>query len=235
MSERYFPFTRLGYRCNPFRVATKEEFGALGVLPEGIRPLLEGTASNLQLLGERGRGKTSILLRLLAHFREEGINVAYEYLPPGQRAYSSALDDLDLLLLDEFQRLGRRARAKLILRARSRDRAGLWLIISSHVDAAAAFQSFNKPLETLHLSSLGKSHARKVLERRQEYFSLPDGATARLSDDAFDLLWERYGDDLRAIEAALYEAFQQLLDRQAPSEKHLLEALRVIVVREARG
>jgi hypothetical protein len=234
-SERYFPFTRLGYRCNPFRVATKEEFGVLGVLPEKVRCLSDDPARHLQLLGERGRGKTSILLRLLSHFQRKGLDAAYEYLAPGQRVPTTDLDDLNLFLLDEFQRLNRRARMRLLQRACGRDRAGLRLIISSHTDASTAFRRYNKTLETVRLSSLGKDHARKVIERRLAFFALRDVPAVRMTDEAYKLLWQHYGNDLRALEAALYEVFQQLLDEEAPFEGPLLEAVRAVMALEAQG
>src|SRR5512137_497992 len=74
----YFPFHALGLQCNPFRALTDEEWGDIALLPEELLTL-EPTA-HVQILGERGHGKTSLLMGLAAMGRQQHKKAAYEYL-----------------------------------------------------------------------------------------------------------------------------------------------------------
>src|SRR5712692_10403753 len=134
MRDPYFPFHALGFRSNPFRALTDEEWAAIVVLPEAI---LQAAASggHLQVLGEMGRGKTSTLLGLAEHFRHGGRFVEYEYLPIGQDMFKSPLAGLQVFLLDEVQRLRPDERRRLLAAARG----GLRLILGSHDDLTPLF------------------------------------------------------------------------------------------------
>src|SRR3990172_2500215 len=96
----YFPYYRLGFRANPFRVLDDDEWAEVAVLAPAVLTAASG-ASHLQLRAGRGRGKTSALLGLGAHFPRHGLRAAYEYLPPGETAWHTPPAGLDVLLLDE--------------------------------------------------------------------------------------------------------------------------------------
>src|SRR5262249_26539331 len=104
----YFPFHALGFRSNPFRALTDEEWAEIVVLPPELAAAAaeaEARGGHLQILGDRGRGKTSALLGLAAAQRQAGKRAAYEYLPEGRDSFRTALAGLDVFLLDEAQRL----------------------------------------------------------------------------------------------------------------------------------
>ena len=114
LERAYFPSWRLGYRCNPFRTLTRDEWRELAVLPEGLHTWIDSLPPLTQILGDQGRGKTSALLALEREINQRGWPVAYEYLPPGTKRYTQDSSDLQVFLLDEAQRLSRRSLKKLI-------------------------------------------------------------------------------------------------------------------------
>jgi hypothetical protein len=208
MPEQFFRFYRLGLRCNPFRALTREEWAAVAVLPEALADALEVGFDHLQVLGEKGRGKTTALLALAEHYADAGDRVAYERIPEGKRRFQTSLRDLDRFLLDEAQRLAPRQRERL-LRAAS---GGLRVVIASHDDLSAHFARRGLPLFSVRLEEGStRGHLERVLARRVVYFALDEGAAQTyLTPDAIAALWETFGDDLRGVESLLYEVFQRL-------------------------
>jgi hypothetical protein len=222
MPDRYFPFRRLGFERNPFGALTRDEWAAIAVLPPAVAAALEADPAHLQLIGEKGFGKTTVLLWLAEHFGEAGERVAYERLPEGERRFHTDLGGLDRFLLDEAQRLGGRHRARL-LRAAAR---GLRLIVASHDDLGAAFAQRGLPLATVHLAAaVTRDHLETVLARRLAAFAFDDPPRVSLTPEAVALLWETYGGDLRASELLLYEVFQRLDAPGAITRSSLAQAL----------
>ena len=213
----YFPHRAIGYACNPFRALSIDEEAALAVLPPAVLDAFEGSSAHLQILGERGRGKSATLLGLAAHAESGGLRVAYEYLPEDADRFQADLATLDLFVLDEAQRLGRRERSRLLDAASGK----LRLVVSSHANLSAAFARQRLPLQTIRLGGLGAEHARSVIERRLEQFALGDRPRATLASDAFAWLAATFGDDLRATITLLYEVFQALSEPVAVDAERL--------------
>ncbi len=202
----YFPFHALGLRCNPFRALTDEEWGDIALLPEALLTL--DPAAHVQILGERGHGKTSLLMGLAALGRRQRKKTAYEYLPAGQNKFTTRLAGLDWFLLDEAQRLSRREWGRLLAGALT---AGApRLVVSSHNDVAPLFTSRHLNLGTIHLAAASADHLRALVQRRLTYFALPGGPGIAITSEATDYLHHRFGGNLRAAEHLLYEACQQL-------------------------
>jgi hypothetical protein len=141
MRDSYFPFHALGYRSNPFRALTDEEWADIVVLPGVVIEAASG-AGHLQILGELGHGKTSTLLGLAQQFRRSGLSVAYEYLPIGHDSFTSTLTSLDVFLLDEVQRLRPNERRRLLAATAS----GLRLVVGSHEDLTPLFNRADPPI-----------------------------------------------------------------------------------------
>ncbi|MEP7356005.1 MAG: hypothetical protein ABI847_02040 [Anaerolineales bacterium] len=216
MPNPYFPFHDLGFRANPFRALDDAEWADIVVLPPAALQAAE-TGRHLQVIGERGHGKTSTLLGLGAHLRRAGQTTRYEYLPEQQEAFQSALNGIDVFLLDEAQRLNGPERARL-LRAAPAHR----LILGSHEDLTQLFAAANQPLATLRPEAGGRPHLEAVLARRLAYFALSPGSPAiTLDDSAVTFLLQTYGPDLRSIQWFLYEIFQGLRERGPISSEQL--------------
>ena len=75
MPNPYFPFHALGYQGNPFRAVTDDEWVALAILPDSIETVVNHP--HLQILGDKGHGKTTTLLALAARFQKQNQVVAY--------------------------------------------------------------------------------------------------------------------------------------------------------------
>jgi hypothetical protein len=214
----YFPFEALGYKCNPFRALTDEEWSQVALVPPAA--LAAAQAGHLQILGARGYGKTTLLLGLGAHFRRAGVVAAYEYLAEGQTGFSTQLEGLELFLLDEAQRLSAHERRRLLAalgQAEGRPR----LILSTHADLASLFAAPRLPLATYRLEAASEDRLRAVLERRLAFFALPGKPGVSLEAGALRYLHDTFGGDLRAVEHYLYEAFQQLTGPEALTAERL--------------
>lgn len=222
MTSPYFPFHALGFRCNPFRVLTDDEWADIAVLPGAVASVVESGFAHLQVLGALGHGKTTTLLGLAARFRQDGRRVAYEYLPEGQPQFHTSLSGLDVFLLDETQRLNRGERDRL-LSAVQHARGGLTLVLSSHDDLGPLFAKRGLSLTTVHLDEAASpDHLGLVLARRLSYFALDKNAPGViLTPDAVRYLHETFGGNLRAIQYFLYEVFQRLKGKGAISADYL--------------
>jgi hypothetical protein len=202
----FFPFHALGFRCNPFRVLSDEEWAEVAVLPGPIAALFDGGFTHLQVIGEAGRGKSTALVALAERFRQQGQRVHHEYLPEGTRRFRTPTDGIDLFCLDEAQRLLRGERRRLLGLAER----GTRLVLSSHEDLAPLFARRRLPLTTVRLDDEPDVHFRAVLERRLDYFALAGAERVTFAPDALAALRRRFGTDLRAAERWLYELFQRL-------------------------
>lgn len=207
MRSRYFPFHTFGLRRNPFGALTREEWAAVAVPPEPVAAALEAESGHVQILGEKGRGKTTALLWLTARLADRDERATYEYLPEGRHRFLTDPSGLACFLLDEAQRLSRRERRRLIRAAGE----GTRLIFSSHLDLAKGFARHGLPLATIRLEeTITRQQFEAVLTRRLAYFALADDPGVSFTPGAVDVLWTAFGADLRALEACLYEVFQAL-------------------------
>ncbi len=223
----YFPSWRLGYRCNPFRALTREEWQDLALLPTALRNQLNDWPPIVQVIGDQGRGKTSILLAIKRHLLLQDINVAYEYLPPGKKRNREKLRNIQVYLLDEAQRLGSRRWRQLIRQVTHPETYPSQIIFSSHVDLLEMNVTTNQGIHTIHLDTPSRGFVKAMIKRRLEYFELQGRRGVQLSSEANDLLLAHCSSDLRLLERILYEIYQtwgqETTIRRAYVEKMILE------------
>lgn len=206
MRDPYFPFHALGFRSNPFRALTDEEWAAIVVLPRAV-VAAAAQGGHLQVLGELGRGKTSTLLGLAAQLRRDGHAVAYEYLPIGHDAFQTSLAGLDVFLLDEAQRLRPAERRRLLASTQPNQR----LILGSHEDLAPLFARAGLRLASVAPGTNDPEHLAAIFARRLDYMALEPGQPGVTFDaSAVEFLAATFGGNLRAMERFLYEVFQTL-------------------------
>ena len=105
MKRPYFFHHTLGYKKNPFGALTREEWTAVTFLPPALTKMLAEPFVHLQLLGQKGCGKTSTMLHLIRTFDAPTSNLAYEYIPEGTTKFQTDLKNCDFFFLDEAQRL----------------------------------------------------------------------------------------------------------------------------------
>ncbi|MFZ0548490.1 MAG: hypothetical protein WAM60_23785 [Candidatus Promineifilaceae bacterium] len=206
MANSFFPFFSLGFHCNPFRTLTDEEWAEIAVIPSYVQQKLVVGYENLQVLGEKGYGKTTILLSIAAEKRHHGRRIAYEYIPEDGRTFQTPLDNLDDFFLDEAQRLEKKERKRLLTHPNAPS-----LVIASHEDLASLFAAYGRSLTTIKLGQTELAHLQAVLNRRLAYSSLTEHPPFTFTDEAVQQLWDKFGRNIRATEHYLYEYFQQLL------------------------
>ena len=209
MSERYFPFHPLGFRSNPFRALTREEWAEVAIIPPQIEEMLASDFTHVQIIGEQGIGKTSTLLALQEYFTNLGQRVRYHYLHLGEKRFRGRLHSIDVLLLDEMQRLSITQRTRLLRKIAPRDGEGIQLICSTHEDLAPIFEGQNRPLTTILLGIYEETFVRQIMERRLQFFALDKQASLRFSEPAYRFLHKTFRSDLRSLEEFLYDVFQQ--------------------------
>ncbi len=186
------PFAHLNLRWNPFGEPAREDRGGLAVvdLPE-LRP-----GDPVQIIGERGRGKTTHLLALAA--RHPG--AVYECVAEGSDRFTGAPADGSIFLLDEAQRV----RPPLLRRLLARS---LTLALGTHGDLSAAA---GRPLRTVRAGDVTPDRLEEILRRRIEWARRGPGPVPRVPAEAVGRLIGRHGGDVRAIEGRLYDVFQEL-------------------------
>ena len=221
LERKYFPLWQLGYRSNPFRALTPEEWHMLALLPDSMQDLLDAPPALTQILGDQGTGKTSLLLALERGYLEKGWNVTYEYLPVGATRYKSVLSDVRILLLDEAQRLSRSALRRLFSFLGSGTNDGFQLVLSSHSDLTAYAAEHEISLTSVHLDTRSQSFIHALVEHRLSYFERPGHQGTRLTRAALKQLTGHCGPDLRTLEKLLYEAYQTWDAEGSISEKHI--------------
>ena len=195
-------YSHLNLRRNPFGLVPPALWGQVACV---VGPPLLALAERLALpgqavlyLGEKGRGKSTHLRALhAAHFPQ----VPFVYIGAGERP---ALPCEPVVFFDELQRVPRRRRAWLFRRR------GTSFALSSHVDHTSELRRAGVEVVLVELQGLDRARLQQIVERRVEWVRRGSGPVPWLEDQALDALIDRFGDDLRAIEDHLYEAFQQL-------------------------
>jgi hypothetical protein len=207
MSKRPFFYHHiLGFRRNPFGALDQSEWAAIAVLPPTLAGRPMSDFRHLQLLGPMGSGKTTTMHKLMEQFTQNGQRIKYEYLPPGERVFKTDTAVLGTFFLDEAQRLTRRERRRLLSAAV----LGLRLVFSSHEDLTSLFHRWQQPLLSINLEeALTVDLYSQMLDRRLDYFALPDRPHTTLAADAVRWLYQTFYPNMRDAEYFLYEVWQK--------------------------
>jgi energy-coupling factor transporter ATP-binding protein EcfA2 len=185
-------FQEHNLRWNPFEELPLKERANLAV---DVPSLSLHFGEAIVFLGEKGRGKTTHLLALHAQHP----NAPYVHLP--EFGAQPRIPKADLIFLDEAQRLPRLFRPQLWKRARA------W-VIASHQDHRHELERAGFAVRVLHLHGLSLSKLERIVQNRLEWARRDVGAVPTVPTIVLQTLLEQYGDDLRAIEDALYLWFQ---------------------------
>lgn len=195
------PFAHLNLRRNPFGEPSSRERAALAVVDrELLAPLVRSLAEPgfaVQFTGECGRGKSTHLHALRAHFPD----APYLYFAEGARP--PPIPRAPVLFLDETQRLPWRTRRRVF-------RRGVTLAIGTHRDHSGELARAGLRFETVRLDGFTPVRVHRIIERRIEWARRAPGPVPWLGLDGVARLSDRFGGDLRAMESHLYDVFQQL-------------------------
>jgi chromosomal replication initiation ATPase DnaA len=166
-------------------------------------------------------------LALAEHLTNQGQHVLYHYLPLGEKRFRGHLHAVDILLLDEMQRLSKTQRTRLLGKIAPRDGNGLKLICSTHEDLTLLFERRNRLLTTIHLDIHEERFVRQIIERRLQFFALDNHSKVKFSDPAYRLLTNTFKSDLRSLEIFLYTVFQQQDFESEITDEILKQAMEV--------
>jgi len=185
------PFAHLNLRFNPFGEATPSDRARLAVvdIDRFVDRLQRGGA--VEFVAAHGRGKSSHLLALHRHFPD----APFIKLESAMRVAPA-----QVLFIDEVDRVANRAAVFRQVRS---------IALGTHSSVAAELRAAGLEVESGFVSA-NADRLRDILERRIEWARRGAGAVPRLSESAIAALRSRFGDDVRAAEAHLYDRFQTL-------------------------
>ena len=193
------PFSHLNLRRNPFGELTAAARTALAVVDcdEALRHLAL-PRSVVQVIGEKGFGKTTHLLRLATHFADN----AYIHIPEGQRA--AIPEKGEPLLIDEAQRL-------TLSQRRQTFRSDRRLILGTHTDFRNALRRARRPIMTIAANQFtNELRVHTLLNARIHSARRDAGRIPSITMSTAAKLFEQFGSDIRSMEYSLYDTFQQL-------------------------
>jgi hypothetical protein len=197
------PFEHLNLRRNPFGEFSAEDRTQLAVvdLADALDHLQQSAQKRppiLQVIGEKGFGKTTHLLAIARHFPE----AVYIHIPEGE--YATVPNTGEPLLIDEAQRLTLWQR--------------VWLFRSQRTLVLGTHRDFSQHLNWAGRSVLTLDAARHTTPERIEQILNDRIRSVRRSSDSIPTvtratagtLFTLHGNDLRSIQHHLYEVFQSL-------------------------
>ncbi len=196
------PFGHLNLRTNPFGELESHQRAAVALVEtEPFVDRLSRSGQAVQFMGDPGRGKTTHLLAVMAHFPR----AAYVHIPEERRPRIPCGNPL---FIDEIQRLSHRRRRREYRRA---SRQGVSLAIGTHLDVSEELVGAGFDVQTVTVSEeLDATRLRAMLNRRIEWVRRDAGPLPEITLRTADEMLARYGDNVRAIEGHLYELFQDL-------------------------
>jgi hypothetical protein len=181
MATLALAYAHLNLRRNPFGELAPREAARLAVVDLERATALLRAGSVVQLVAPPGHGKTTHLLALQWEASLRG----------------------ELRCVDEIERLAPAARL------------GLWrapgaLAVATHADLSPEIRRAGRSVGTLPVGRLTRERLTEMIERRIEAARRAPGIVPRVPPATVASLLRGHGDDVRAIFAALYEAFQDL-------------------------
>jgi len=196
-------FAHLNLRRNPFGELSAEERGHLAITDvEDVRSFLEQQGRPLppavQIVGDKGHGKTTHLLALLRQYPA----ACYTWLPEGETV--TIRTDGEPIFIDEAQRLMRRQQ-KAIWGMPKR------LILGTHQDFEHSLRHAGRAVMTIAAErQTSPQRVHEIVNSRIRLFRRCSGAVPEVSLNVAEQLCERYGSDIRAMLRCLYEHFQSM-------------------------
>jgi len=197
------PFFLLNLRRNPFGELTVAERTRLAIVECDVAlQHLKSPRSVIQIIGEKGYGKTTHLLSLAIHFAGH----AYIHIPEDQRVVIPAAGDP--LFIDEAQRLTLFQRLQTF-------RSNRRLILGTHTDFEKKLCRADRPVMTIAADQFtNASRVHNLLNARIEFARRGPGPIPSITLKTAANLFTQFGSDIRGMEHSMYHAFQQLRDVQ---------------------
>lgn len=188
MSSRN-PYYSLNLRRNPFGELTRQEWTDVAVTQiADIRSRLERPGVAIQLLANKGRGKTTHLLAL-ANNLPNAVYFRASRDPAPSRG--------QILLMDEAQSLWPWQRARVAKRFPS-------LAYSTHHDLSLEFRLLGYTVEPFYVQTTSLALLREIVDRRIAKAHYGVKPPPIIEYDRLNTLQARFNDDIRSIFDELY-------------------------------
>ena len=197
------PFSQLNLRRNPFGELNVHERTVLAVVEtRAALQHLTMSRSVVQIVGEKGYGKTTHLLALATHFA----SASYVHIPEGERIAIPKTGEP--ILIDEAQRLTLMQRLQVF-------RSNRRLILGTHKDFEKDLRRAARSVLTIAADQFtNESRIHTLLNARVQSARRTDGSIPTITMQTASRLFAQFGSDIRSIEHSLYHTFQQLRDIQ---------------------
>lgn len=200
-------FAHLNLRRNPFGELSAEERSELAITDvEDVRSFLAQQGHPLppalQIIGDKGHGKTTHLLALLRQYPA----ACYTWLPEGETV--TIRTDGEPIFVDEAQRLTRR------------QQRAIWgipkrLILGTHQDFEHSLRQAGRAVMTIAAErQTSPQRVHEIMNARIRMFRRGSGPIPQVSLCVAEQLCERYGSNIRAMLGCLYEHFQSMKDSE---------------------
>lgn len=197
------PFFHLNLRRNPFGELTAAERTKLAIVEfDAALQHLTLPRSVIQVVGEKGFGKTTHLLALAAHFTEN----VFVYIPEGKRVAIPA--EGEPLFIDEAQRM-------TFLQRWQTFRSQRRLILGTHTNFEQTMRRAGRSVLTIAADQFtDASRVQNLLNARIEFARRDMGPIPGISQATAAELFRQFGSDIRGIEHSMYLTFQGLRNIQ---------------------
>ncbi len=193
------PFAHLNLRHNPFGELDTIERVELALADvDDVVARLHRPGFAVQFVDEKGCGKTTHLLALRRFLQ----HAPYVHVAEGDRP---TVPRRRPLLLDEAQRLPPTVRRRIFARRGS-------IAIGTHEDLTLELVRAGFEVRTVRPSHhLSVERLRQIFALRIEWARRGEGRLPTIGIREVRELMERFGSDVRSMEAQLYESFQTML------------------------
>lgn len=197
------PFIHLNLRRNPFGDFDAEERTQLanvelGSALEHLRASSQSRTSALQIIGQKGYGKTTHLLSIATHFPA----AVYIHIPEGEHVVIPTAGEP--LLIDEAQRLTLWQRLWVFRSRRT-------LVLGTHRDFKHHLKWAGRAVLTLDAARhTTPERIEQILNDRIRSVRRSSGSIPVVTSATAQKLFALYGHDLRRIQHHLYDVFQNL-------------------------
>ena len=192
---------RLNLTANPMSALGLADRTRVAVVdPDPMLAALRRVRGAVEIIGPRGRGKTTLALTLADRLRRDGTDIAYHYCPPDGPV--PPIVDADWIVVDEIERLPRSVRRELF----AGDRRLIWT--THHSFRRAASRHGRKV--TRHRLPKYAEPARwaEIVRRRIEHHRWGDGPLPRTKSAELIRLSNEARGDVRAVLDCLYDRFE---------------------------
>jgi hypothetical protein len=197
-SPASLPFAHLNLRRNPFGELELSSWAELAVVEvDSLVPRLREPGYAVQFMGEKGRGKTTHMLALVRRFPD----ARYVHVGENERP---RIPHAHPLFVDEIQRVPRWRRRRLFRRPVS-------LVVGTHDDFRSELGAAGFEVETIRVGgAIDAPRLCDILNRRIEAARRGPGLVPQVTLPTARAMVDRFGDDVRAIQGAMYDWFQNL-------------------------